>query len=49
MTVETLIGVGQLGALVTIAHRLGSLRTDMDGVKKRMKRVEKEVFNHVRA
>lgn len=48
MTVETIIGLGQLGALVEIARRLGSLRTDMDAVQKRVKRVEAEVFNHVR-
>ena len=43
MTVETLIGLGQLGALVTIAHRLGSLRTDMDNIKKRVKQLEGKV------
>lgn len=36
MPVETIIGLGQLGALVTIAHRLGSLTTDMDHMQARM-------------
>lgn len=47
MTVETLIGVGQLGALVTIAHRLGSLRTDMDHITRRVKALEKRVTPNV--
>ncbi len=43
MTVETLIGVGQLGALLAIATRLGSLRTDMEHVMMRVKRLEEAV------
>jgi hypothetical protein len=43
VTVETIIGVGQLAALVEIARRLGSVRSDVDGLKRRMEHVENEV------
>lgn len=44
---ETLIGVGQLGALIEIARRLGSLRTDVDNMKRRVRNVEARVRDHV--
>lgn len=47
MTVETVIGFAQLGALIEIARRLGSLGTEVDNMKRRVKRLEGKVRNHV--
>ena len=47
MTVETIIGIGQLGALVEIARRLGSVRSDVDSLKRRVKHVEGRLPNNV--
>jgi hypothetical protein len=44
---DTIIGLGQLGALVEIARRLGSIRADVDGLKERVSGLETEVFGYV--
>ena len=40
--VTALLGLGQLGALVEIARRLGTLRADLTHVRSRVKALEKE-------